>query len=150
MTTQKSNVLPNAGGEDHARLDALMDRIHQLTMQQTKSGRLTDVPTETTVAGPKATQSGEWMPLESETISGAGLTDGEVEALILKTLNSRAEATGRSLSDHLKLAFRIIDPLMHSLKQDRLVAHKGSAPMNDYVYQPTELGRERAKKYTEL
>ncbi len=35
------------------------------------------------------------------------------------------------------------------MKHDRLVAHKGSAPMNDYVYQLTELGRERAKKFAE-
>jgi predicted ATPase with chaperone activity len=35
------------------------------------------------------------------------------------------------------------------MKQDRLVAHKGAAPMNDYVYQLTELGRERAKKFSE-
>ena len=89
------------------------------------------------------------MPIEPDTLAAAGLTDSEVEALILKTLNGRAEATGRYLSDHLKLAFRIIDPLMHSMKQDRLVAHKNAAPMNDYVYQLTELGRERAKKFAE-
>ena len=35
------------------------------------------------------------------------------------------------------------------MKHDRLVAHKGAAPMNDYVYQLTELGRERAKKFAE-
>ena len=89
------------------------------------------------------------MPDEPDTLADAGLTDGEVEALILKTLNGRAEATGRYLSDHLKLPFRMIDPLLHSMKHDRLVAHKGAAPMNDYVYQLTELGRERAKKFAE-
>ena len=35
------------------------------------------------------------------------------------------------------------------MKQDRLVAHKNAAAMNDYVYQLTELGRERAKKFAE-
>ena len=89
------------------------------------------------------------MPAEPDTLAAAGLTDGEVEALVLKALNSRAEATGRHLSDHLKLAFRMIDPLLHSMKHDRLVAHKGAAMMNDYVYQLTELGRERAKKFAE-
>ena len=87
------------------------------------------------------------MPVEPDSLNAAGLTDGEVEALCLKTLNGRAEATGRYLSDHLKLPFRLIDPLLHSMKHDRLVAHKGAAPMNDYVYQLTELGRERAKKF---
>ena len=35
------------------------------------------------------------------------------------------------------------------MKHDRLVAHKGAAMANDYVYQLTELGRERAKKFAE-
>ena len=85
-------------------------------------------------------------PRSRRALPAAGLNDGEVEALILKTLNGRSEATGRNLSDHLKLSFRLIDPLLHSMKQDRLVAHKAAAMANDYVYQLTELGRERAKK----
>src|SRR5689334_17992094 len=139
--------------EDHSRLDALMDRIHQLTMAQSSSprSRAQDTAPEATSAAAtsSAGRNAEWMPIEPETLAGAGLTDGEVEALALKTLNGRAEATGRYLSDHLKVPFRIIDPLLHSMKQDRLVAHKGAATMNDYVYQLTELGRERAKKFTE-
>src|SRR4029079_3235722 len=111
--------------------------------------RQSEASAEPTAPTGAKTASGEWMPIEPETLPVAGLTDGEVEALILKTLNGRAEATGRALSDHLKLAFRVIDPLMHSMKQDRLVAHKTAAPMNDYVYQLTELGRERAKKFAE-
>ena len=35
------------------------------------------------------------------------------------------------------------------MKHDRLVGHKGAAMANDYVYQLTELGRERAKKFAE-
>ncbi len=35
------------------------------------------------------------------------------------------------------------------MKQDRLLGHKGAAMANDYVYQLTELGRERAKKFAE-
>jgi hypothetical protein len=151
---------PNAGtaaaihdGGDE-RLDALMERIHKLTLAQSQPNRRPTAepaepqPQDPTPAAP-ARQAGEWIPIESETLPDAGLTDGEVEALVLKTLNSRAEATGRNLAEHIKLPFRIIDPLMHALKHDRLVAHKGSAPMNDYVYQLTELGRERAKKLAE-
>src|SRR4029079_14011358 len=136
--------------DDHSRLDALMDRIHQLTVAQaTPVTPPSELLAEPIVPCGAEAAGGEWMPIESETLPAAGLTDSEVEALILKSLNGGAEATGRSLSDHLKLAFRIIDPLMHSMKQDRLVAHKNSAPMNDYVYQLTEPGAERAKKIWE-
>jgi hypothetical protein len=147
---------------DSGRLDALLDRIHQLTAAQSQPSKrpLVDTPPPSPAANPESSrdtahghtppgQGGEWIPVEPDSLAAAGLTDGEVEALILKTLNGRAEATGRYLSEHIKLAFRIIDPLMHSMKHDRLIAHKGAAPMNDYVYQLTELGRERAKKLAE-
>ena len=141
--------------EDNSRLDALLDRIHQLTAAQsspTKRGGLEPPPDPSRGANGPPQPTGkptDWIPIEPDTLVGAGLTDGEVESLILKTLNGRAEATGRYLSEHLKLPFRMTDPLLHSMKHDRLVAHKGAAPMNDYVYQLTDVGRERAKKFAE-
>jgi DNA-binding PadR family transcriptional regulator len=140
--------------DDNGRLDALLDRIHQLTTAQTAPARplaeSSPAPARAAFEARAAEQrKGEWMPEEPDTLADAGLTDGEVEALCLKTLNGRAEATGRYLSEHLQLPFRMIDPLLHSMKHDRLVAHKGAASMNDYVYQLTELGRERAKKFAE-
>ena len=35
------------------------------------------------------------------------------------------------------------------MKADQLVVHKGSAPMNDYLYQLTDIGRERARRLAE-
>jgi DNA-binding PadR family transcriptional regulator len=137
------------------RLDMLLDRIHQLTSAPTPAPKPPAAEPAAALARDSfharagADKKVEWMPLEPETLGDAGLVDGEVEALILKTLNGRSEATGRYLSDQLKLQFRLIDPLLQSMKQDRLVAHKAAASMNDYVYQLTELGRERAKKYAE-
>src|SRR4051794_27397326 len=157
MSTLKPNGSSSATGpvlprdsDDTSRLDALMNRIHQLTLAQAPlPKRPSDVLPEQTPATIAVGASGEWMPSEPENLTAAGLTDGEVEALTMKILNGRSEATGRYISDHLKVPFRIIDPLLHAMKQDRLVAHKNAAPMNDFVYQLTELGRERAKKYTE-
>jgi len=90
-----------------------------------------------------------WVPIEPDSLAAAGVTDGELEALLLKTLSSRSEATGRNLAEHLKLPFRLVDPLLHSMRQDRLVGHKDAAMANDYVYHLTELGRERGKKFVE-
>jgi hypothetical protein len=140
--------------ENSSRLDALMERIHQLTVAQVHPTKRqsAEAPFESAAAagGKDAEPDADgWFPIEPDSLNAAGLSDGEVEALVLKTLNGRAEASGRLISDHLKLPFRIIDPLLHSLKQDRLVAHKGAAAMNDYVYQLTELGRERGKKFAE-
>lgn len=141
-----------------SRLDVLLDRIHQLTTEPPTPPKqsppepiaaLARDAFHSRTANSNGEKNSEWVPIEPESLSAAGLAEGEVEALILKTLNGRAEATGRYLSEQLRLQFRLIDPLMHSMKHDRLVAHKGAAAMNDYVYQLTELGRERAKKFAE-
>ena len=144
-----------AENED-GRLDALLNRIQQLTTAPpTPAPGFVPVPPfqETPLRNPPeerhCPEHEGWVPMEPDSLSAAGLTDGEVEALILKTLNSRSEATGRNLSEHLRLSFRLVDPLLHSMKHDRLVAHKGAAMANDYVYQLTELGRERGKKFSE-
>ena len=35
------------------------------------------------------------------------------------------------------------------MKADQLVVYRASAPMNDYLYQLTEPGRERARRFVE-
>ena len=35
------------------------------------------------------------------------------------------------------------------LKNEQLVGHRGSAPMNDFQYQLSDLGRERGRRYTQ-
>jgi hypothetical protein len=146
--------------EGNSRLDALLDRIQQLTTATAPgnaaatSGPMTRANQDSAVRRPPAANAAcpeheGWVPTEPETLAAGGLNDGVVEGLILKTLNSRSEGTGRHLSDHLKLSFRLLDPLLGSMKHDRLVAHKAAAMANDYVYQLTELGRERAKKLSD-
>ncbi|MCH2116780.1 MAG: AAA family ATPase [Pirellulales bacterium] len=98
----------------------------------------------------RSLDGGSWFPVEPDSLVHAGLSESAVEGLILKCLNNRAEMTGRQLSGHICLPFRLVEPLLASLKIDRLIAHKGAAMVNDYIYQLTELGRERAKKLAEF
>ena len=146
--------------EVDGRLDALLDRIQQLTTAPPAPYLTADTATPPAPAKPAVENRGKsaentcpehegWVPVEPDSLVEAGFTEGEVESLILKTLNSRSESTGRNLAEHCKLSFRLVDPLLNSMKQDRLVGHRGSAMANDYVYQLTELGRERAKKFAD-
>lgn len=138
--------------DENSRLDALMERIHQLTLAQSPPKRPSIEPNAASPFHPilaDPSQTDCWVPVEPDSLDAAGLSEGEVEALILKTLNAWAEGSGRDLSEHIRLPYRLVDPVLHGLKHDRLVAHKGAAPMNDYVYHLTELGRERAKKLAE-
>ena len=71
------------------------------------------------------------------------------KSLILKLLLSRGDLVGRDIAEHIRLPFVLVDELLRQLKSDQLVVHRGSAPMNDYLYQLTDLGRERARRYAE-
>lgn len=159
------------GGE--RRLDELLNRIQQLTGEAPESPPASpataDSPpnsapkaeTGSTGNSPPSKQDDRaavsrpaspseapmpWYPKEAVSFAAGGLTDTEVENLLLKFLNARAESSGRDLAEHVRLPFRLIDPLLQSMKDDQLVAHKAASVMNDYIYTLTDKGRERAKK----
>jgi hypothetical protein len=90
-----------------------------------------------------------FVPPEPETLSDARLTDSAVEELVLKLMVSRGDMTGREMHEHLKLPFQIVESILRQMKTDQLVVLKGSAPFNDYLYQLTDLGRERARRMLE-
>lgn len=144
--------------DDGSRLDALLSRIQQLTSSPEpgiaaagprQAALKPGAAPESAKEAPPSDENGDWFPPEPDSLLEAGLTESEVEDLLLKFLIARSEATGRYLAEHIRLPFRLIDPLLAQLKQDRFVAHKGAATMNDFVYILTELGRERGKKLTE-
>ncbi|QDU57103.1 ATP-binding protein [Aeoliella mucimassa] len=166
---------PAVADQDAAqeRLDLLLSRINELTAaseepavtmpvvpgsaasdESHRTGESTDptVPATPFSTDPIADQRdlhGDWIPVEPDNLRKSGITESEVEDLLLKCLNTRSEASGRDLSDQVKLPFRIIDPLLQQMKQDQLVGHRGAAMMNDYIYQLTNKGRDRAKKLSE-
>jgi predicted ATPase with chaperone activity len=43
----------------------------------------------------------------------------------------------------------MLEKSLRQMKQDQLVVYRSSAPMSDYVYQLTDVGRERAKRLSE-
>jgi predicted ATPase with chaperone activity len=156
-------------GDEHATSDAklneLLGRINRLAAGDPKAGEVSApraagamVPAKTPVEQAAAIAGGaavtapsqpeeDFIPQEPATIHDAGLTDSEVEALILKYLLSRGDATGRDVADQVRLPFVMIEPILRQLKYDQLLVYRGSAPMNDYVYQLTDVGRERARRF---
>ncbi|MCU0878360.1 MAG: AAA family ATPase [Pirellulaceae bacterium] len=137
------------GGSD-ARLSEMLKRINDLAggdanptgHQPAESAASAGHLASTIVDGQE-----EFVPLEPPTIGDAGLNDSEVEALILKYLLGRGDCTGREIADQIKLPFVMLDALLRQLKYDQLLVYRGAAPMNDYVYQLTDLGRERARRF---
>ncbi|MBX3432650.1 MAG: AAA family ATPase [Pirellulales bacterium] len=67
----------------------------------------------------------------------------------MKTLAAFGDLSGRDVAVQHSLPFCLVEPQLQAMKLAQLVAFRGAAPMNDYLYQLTDLGRERAKKLSE-
>ena len=94
-----------------------------------------------------AASAAPFFPAAPVSLSAIGLGQGEVSALLLKTLLSKVNASGRELADHVCLPFSIVEPLLAGLKADQHVVYKGSARLSDYVYQLTAAGAEEARQH---
>jgi len=131
-------------------LDALLERVNALTGKLAAAGNRTDDHAHNgAIEAGLASADNPFVPLEPESFVAAGLTESEVEALALKYLLARGDLSGRQIGDQIRLPFVLLDELLRRMKNDQLVAHRGSAPMNDYQYQLTDLGRERARRLSE-
>ncbi|HYO25362.1 MAG TPA: AAA family ATPase [Lacipirellulaceae bacterium] len=162
--------VPQAKGGTPNDLEALLERIHQLAGNET-AGAAAPAPAEprkSTIPAaaakpavdPRTPRSApglpaaderdeEWRPLEPLTLRDAGLTEGQLEHLALKCLGACGDMSGRDLSEQHAVPFRLLEPVLQGMKLAQLVAFRGSAAMNDFVYQLTDVGRERAKKLSE-
>ena len=148
------------------KLDMLLNRLNSMT-----SGGATAPRTEPTLSpaasvatppapnvepspaapapGPVAESAdGPWVPRAISSLEEGGLSEGQVEELVLKYLLSQSEASGRQIAGQVKLPFIIIEKFLHKLKHQQLVAYVGQASLNDYICRLTELGAARAHSYT--
>jgi len=144
----ESQHQPSSGQPD-ATLDNLVNRIRSLTAGTSSApSAATPGPAVASTAdasGPSP--SGNFVPQEPHSFRAAGLNDSLVESLALKYLLAQGDSTGREVADQLKLPFILLEELLRGLKNDQLVGYRAGAPMNDFLYQLTDLGRERAKRY---
>jgi hypothetical protein len=137
-------------------LDDLLARIKGLTKRDDRPAATTALaPPAVTMAAAtssaaatagEATAGQEFVPPEPKSFADARLTSSDVESLVLKLLLSRGDASGRQIADHLCLPFLLVDELLRQLKNEQLIVHRGSAAMNDYLYQLTDMGRERGRR----
>ncbi|MCR4415209.1 MAG: AAA family ATPase, partial [Thermoguttaceae bacterium] len=123
------------------KLEALLSRINRLAEPPRESGGPGAGTPPSDFADPNT-----FLPIEPESFQQAGLSDSEVEALALKYLLARGDASGREIAEQIKLPFVLVDTLLRQMKNDQLVVHRAAAPMNDFQYELTELGRERARR----
>jgi len=133
-----------AKGDEDATLDSLLSRIGRLTEGKSGNQNSSDSKKQ---KGPFPKDA--YLPLQKHTLVEMDLSESSVEELVTKYLLNRGDATGRAIANQVRLPFLILDDMLRRMKNDQVVVYRGSAPMNDYVYQLTELGRERGKRLVE-
>jgi predicted ATPase with chaperone activity len=88
-----------------------------------------------------------FWPTEPRSIQELGLTEPFLEALVSKFLLAGGNASGRSIASAVCLPFKMVESTLERLRTRRLVTHVGAGQLNDYVYNLSEEGRERARVF---
>jgi predicted ATPase with chaperone activity len=96
--------------------------------------------------GVAAVKDTAFRPAEPISLSSSGLSDSDVEGLILKFLAARGDAAGWAICAQVKLPYFLVAERLNRLKDDRLIAYRGASGANDFVYQITDQGRETAQR----
>jgi hypothetical protein len=133
---------PQGAASSEAQLNVLVDRVKSLLPKMDEDAARTAAPER-----PSAAAAEGFVPIEPKSICAAGLTPSAVEALVLKFLLAQGDASGRRIADQLKLPFVLLEDLIRGMKGEQLLAHRGAAAMNDFVYELTDSGRERARRH---
>jgi len=90
-----------------------------------------------------------FLPLLPGSFSELGLRSNDITPLILKFLLTCGTQTGKEIARQIRLPLGIIGGLLRELKEERLLVYKAAAPAGDYLYDLTEAGCERGRRYWE-
>ncbi|QDU89970.1 hypothetical protein Pla175_33680 [Pirellulimonas nuda] len=88
-------------------------------------------------------------PPEPQSLEQAGVSDSELESMLLKSLLHEGAASGAALADGVCLPTALVRETLSALRDELLIGIKSASGLHDYVYQLTELGHARAKQHRE-
>jgi hypothetical protein len=91
------------------------------------------------------------VPPVPVTLADTGLTADKVDALIVKTLYG-GEQSGLQLAESLRLPYPILEPIIERARAERVIEVRGAIGTGTagYKYSLTDLGRDRAREYSEV
>jgi len=87
-----------------------------------------------------------FVPAQPLTFDETGLEPSDLQALVLKLLANRATLTGRVIAEQIQLPRPLVADSLEQLRAELFISIKGSAGLEDYFYQLTEAGHERARR----
>lgn len=86
-----------------------------------------------------------FLPAPPRSLEDTGLSGPLVESLVCKYLAIAGTNSGRAVAKTLCLPFGVLEEVFLGMRTRQLIVNTGSAPLNDYHYSLTQLGRERAQ-----
>src|SRR5919201_1865407 len=90
-----------------------------------------------------------FQPALPRTLEETGLSESLVEGLVCKRLAAVGSESGRGIAQAICLPVGVLEERFQRLRSRQLLAHKGAAALNDYVYTLTDQGRESAQYMVE-
>ena len=139
------NQTQTDSGQSEKNIDELLDRLNGISGSDTTQQDPVDDGERSFVDS-----EGNYFPSEPRNWHEAGISESLVEELVSKFLLAVGETTIRSISSQVALPFPMIETLIARMKSEQLLGYVDQAAMNDYVCKLTELGRSRAKRYSDF
>ena len=91
----------------------------------------------------------EFRPLRPGSLRDLGIRNADIEAIILKFLLNSGPHIGLEIAKHIRLPLTLISGLLRQLKEEKLLVYKTAAAAGDFLYELSEVGIERARRYWE-
>ncbi len=95
---------------------------------------------------PPSAEPVKFVPEEPKSFSDLGLGEETLEGLVLKLLLYRGNIAGRAVAESLHLPRPLAVETLEALRGEMLIGIKGSAGLEDFIYQLTEAGHDRARR----
>ena len=86
-----------------------------------------------------------FWPTPPSSIAEMGLGESFTEDLVLKTILIVGTVSGRDISKRTGVPFRVIEPMLDSMRTRKAISHVRPAAFNDYYFSLTEAGQRRAQ-----
>ena len=129
---------------------SLLDSIFSSSQPRTTERRSAD--RDTPSVDPNritSSRSQAFVPSAPKSLEEAGLTETEVEDLVLKFLFRRGVQAGRNIAEQLRLPFGILLSIFQALKNSQRIVIARNASVSDFEYSITGKGIESAKQCNE-
>ncbi|HAP06486.1 MAG TPA: AAA family ATPase [Planctomycetaceae bacterium] len=102
---------------------------------------------DTTPTRPDSTDSESFVPRQPLTLKDVGVSYAVLERIILRFLLSTSAVTGRRIATQLRLPWKLTEPLLKQLRQEKHIDLTGTTAAGDSEFVLTPTGRERARQY---